>query len=233
MTTLTGIRDVDRSILLQLDDISLGNICKVNKYAAAICADDNFWRLKVMKNSRYLPANLHGKYREFYVKSTLISVSPDMLLNKNLGWNIKLPPIGEITPGFAIVRNNSRVMSFKDFSEFDLLDVKFYPLIKQLTLNVPIDLFRTIYYPIEVSEKIGITPRDISWAIYNFYKSPFNPDDPLMLSNRKDSVGLDALFRNSHLSRTPPTNMQLMRDQTRFGGLTYNAETNQYYLKLD
>ncbi len=39
---LTTIYDIDRDILLNLDDESLFNICKTNKYAAEIYNDDNF-----------------------------------------------------------------------------------------------------------------------------------------------------------------------------------------------
>ena len=40
----TGIKDVDRLILNELDDRSLLTICQTNKYFKNLCKDDEFWR---------------------------------------------------------------------------------------------------------------------------------------------------------------------------------------------
>ena len=40
----TGIKDVDRLILTELDDRSLLNICSTNKYFKNLCKDDEFWK---------------------------------------------------------------------------------------------------------------------------------------------------------------------------------------------
>jgi hypothetical protein len=42
--TLTGIKDVDLLILSQIDDKTLYNFCKVDKYAQKLCLDENFWK---------------------------------------------------------------------------------------------------------------------------------------------------------------------------------------------
>ncbi len=45
---LTGVKDVDRLILHELDDIRLGAVRLSNKYAASLC-DTLFWKQKVVK----------------------------------------------------------------------------------------------------------------------------------------------------------------------------------------
>ena len=65
---LTGNKDVDRMILMRLDEKDLLNFCLVNKYAKKICNDD-FWRNKFfirykvtnLKNENYLPKNYTWK----------------------------------------------------------------------------------------------------------------------------------------------------------------------------
>ncbi len=64
---LTGNKDTDQLILLNLDLESLSNMCKSSKFASIICKDKNFWRNKITKD---FP--LRGKfvwytpYRDFY-----------------------------------------------------------------------------------------------------------------------------------------------------------------------
>ena len=41
--SLTGVRDVDMGIILQLEDSDLPRVCSVNKYVNEICQSDAFW----------------------------------------------------------------------------------------------------------------------------------------------------------------------------------------------
>ena len=43
---MLGQRDVDRKILLKLDDRSLLNACKTDTRYAKLCRDDQFWRIR-------------------------------------------------------------------------------------------------------------------------------------------------------------------------------------------
>lgn len=45
----TGSKDADILILLELDDVSLGNFCLTNKYIKSLCDDDLFWARKLIK----------------------------------------------------------------------------------------------------------------------------------------------------------------------------------------
>ncbi len=46
----TGIIDIDREILLNLNIYDLSDACKTNKYAIRLCADDDFLRLRLQRN---------------------------------------------------------------------------------------------------------------------------------------------------------------------------------------
>ena len=46
--SLTGIRDVDIEILLNLTDSELPQVCAVNKYVNSICEDDKFWYRRII-----------------------------------------------------------------------------------------------------------------------------------------------------------------------------------------
>ena len=41
--SLTGVKDVDMEIILQLEDTELPRVCAVNKYVNEICQSDAFW----------------------------------------------------------------------------------------------------------------------------------------------------------------------------------------------
>ena len=48
MNGLTGIKDTDILILLQLEDHELGPVCSVNSYVRSLCNDENFWRIRII-----------------------------------------------------------------------------------------------------------------------------------------------------------------------------------------
>ncbi len=68
-TILTGVLDVDRLILLELDDASLWNACRINKLAVRVCKTDKFWRERIERVfghdlSEY--KNEENTYRKMY-----------------------------------------------------------------------------------------------------------------------------------------------------------------------
>lgn len=42
MATLTGNKDTDFLILMQLNDYELGKVCQANKYVKSLCDDNDF-----------------------------------------------------------------------------------------------------------------------------------------------------------------------------------------------
>jgi hypothetical protein len=64
----TGNKDVDRTILLGLDDYDLANICQTNRYFKSLCSEELLWKLKTLKRfSPYLGSEfLISQYMKQY-----------------------------------------------------------------------------------------------------------------------------------------------------------------------
>ena len=86
MNKLSGNKNVDMLILMNLNDNELSKVCSVNKYINSICEDKHFWntRIRMLLNvkenelhelRRYL--NLDGK--DLYV----------YLVTKDIGWEYR------------------------------------------------------------------------------------------------------------------------------------------------
>ena len=66
---LTGYKDVDIKILLNLTDDVLNNICLVNQYAQSLCQYNYFWYLKINQLYPDLPIPKYvSDYKKFYLK---------------------------------------------------------------------------------------------------------------------------------------------------------------------
>ena len=65
--SLTGNKNTDFLILMQLTDNELTKVCQVNKYVNKLCNDDNFWRNRIIINFKYTSqvANAMMQYLEF------------------------------------------------------------------------------------------------------------------------------------------------------------------------
>ena len=69
---LTGVYEMDRHVLLQLDLESLEYMCSTNKYFYDICQNDYFWRLKVQHDfgddvAQLKPLNDTFKKQYYYI----------------------------------------------------------------------------------------------------------------------------------------------------------------------
>jgi hypothetical protein len=60
---LTGVRDLDFKILLQLDDKSLVNYCITDKKSNEFCQDERFWEQLVISRFSYIDPYILNKYR--------------------------------------------------------------------------------------------------------------------------------------------------------------------------
>jgi hypothetical protein len=47
--TFIGNKDIDRTILLALDDYDLANICKTNQYFRLLCSEESLWKTKTLR----------------------------------------------------------------------------------------------------------------------------------------------------------------------------------------
>ena len=71
---LTGNKDLDTTILNNLEDRDLINYCQTNKSAEALCDDQSFWLQRIMSKFPYLGLDILNKYKnnqlwsEYYIK---------------------------------------------------------------------------------------------------------------------------------------------------------------------
>lgn len=75
----TKIRDLDIEIMARMDNNTLINLCKTDKYLNSICNDDIFWMRKVLYSYNYIPNSVHlkevNKYKswnKYYIDDLLI-----------------------------------------------------------------------------------------------------------------------------------------------------------------
>jgi hypothetical protein len=68
---LTGNKNIDFSILMQLDDKELGVVCKTNKKVREICKDEMFWSNRIVKKLNVDPEILYN-LKEFLLFETYL-----------------------------------------------------------------------------------------------------------------------------------------------------------------
>jgi hypothetical protein len=79
--SLTGNKETDFLVLMELNDEELGKVCQVNKYVNKLCNDDNFYRKRIYLNYKYSPqiANSMKNYlafdtwKEYYIWLSFLS----------------------------------------------------------------------------------------------------------------------------------------------------------------
>ena len=66
---LSGNKETDFLILMQLTDYELTKVCQVNKYVNKLCNDDNFWRNRVLTKFGYPLDILNYTMRKVKIKT--------------------------------------------------------------------------------------------------------------------------------------------------------------------
>lgn len=64
---LTGNRDVDMEIILQLEDRELPAVCAVNKYVNQICESDAFWYRRLLNRITKARDDNLSKYKDLLI----------------------------------------------------------------------------------------------------------------------------------------------------------------------
>ena len=64
---LTGVRDLDITILLELNDIDLFKVCQTNKYISLICENESLWRRKLSKRYNKTEKPKETTWKEYYI----------------------------------------------------------------------------------------------------------------------------------------------------------------------
>lgn len=62
--SLTGLKDVDMEIILQLDDRDLPRVRRVNKYVNEICQSDAFWYKRLINRITKIMKDNFSKYKD-------------------------------------------------------------------------------------------------------------------------------------------------------------------------
>jgi hypothetical protein len=62
--SLTGVRDVDMEIIMNLTDRELPAVCSVNKYVNDICQSDAFWYKRLIKRIIEAREDNYSKYKK-------------------------------------------------------------------------------------------------------------------------------------------------------------------------
>ena len=65
--SLTGIKDVDMNIILQLEDSDLPRVCAVNKYVNEICESDAFWYRRLINRITKVRDDNLSKYKKLII----------------------------------------------------------------------------------------------------------------------------------------------------------------------
>ena len=66
--SLSKIKDVDKKILMELDDKSLLEFCKTGKYANELCKDELFWKKRFIDKFGRADKNSDRSWKDFYLK---------------------------------------------------------------------------------------------------------------------------------------------------------------------
>lgn len=88
----TGNKDIDRAILLRLDDSDLCNICKTSKYFKSLCSEE-FWKLKTLEKFKYELGDIEKlkKYMEEYKFETWKSYYVSLIYFLEMKWRGEFP----------------------------------------------------------------------------------------------------------------------------------------------
>ena len=65
--TFTGIKDTDLLILMQLDDKSLLQTCKVNMYVNTLCKNEDFWKIRFRKRFGNVVKPEDKSWKKYYL----------------------------------------------------------------------------------------------------------------------------------------------------------------------
>lgn len=71
--SLTNVRELDRLVLLELDDPSLARACQANRWLQQICSDDLFWKERFQRRFGDQVKSPEDTYRQMYIRFSQLS----------------------------------------------------------------------------------------------------------------------------------------------------------------
>lgn len=78
--SLTGNKQTDILVLMQLEDHELKSVCEVNKYVKSLCDDDMFWMNRIIE--RMSKTCIKAKQIDYYKKMTCDVLGSEILIMK-------------------------------------------------------------------------------------------------------------------------------------------------------
>lgn len=119
--SLTGVKDVDMEIILQLEDKELPRVCAVNKYVNEICQSDAFWYKRLINRiTKIRDINL-SNYKELI----LINVSGERIREMQRFFGLKT--LKELNNFLNELPPNAVYLVYYSFPDFDRHIQLIYP----------------------------------------------------------------------------------------------------------
>lgn len=150
---LTGNKDVDYSILSELNEVDLSRVCRTNKYSSQLCNDDDFWLYKFDKEKLDIlikPKSGHALSTEWMKLYKIVKLASIHAKYSLIVYNIQYSTKPTKQQPAIIINNKRKDRSLNLFLEKvnEKSSDKF--LVKTLEYNV-------LHINIRISNKITLT----------------------------------------------------------------------------
>ena len=219
---LTGNKDVDKMIMMKLDDENLLNLCMTNKKSAQVCNDDMFWKNRFFQEFPKPIEKGDLSWKQLYLK-TMYYLGPylktpwDIFSEVNYKFRIAKPRLYLGGYGAYARKNNIKIAT-----SYNMLNLG-----NKLRLGFPLDLGATEPVIMEYNTDTYFTPKDVMNITYTFYNSPLTVQE---YDERIEDAGYDVSRRK--VERGTVKRKNLVRG-LKFGGFTYNERTKAYEIYLN
>jgi hypothetical protein len=110
---LTGNRDVDMEIILQLEDRELPAVCSVNKYVNEICSSDAFWYRRLINRITKAREDNLSKYK----KLIIIDITGERIRQMQHFFGLKT--LKELNDLLNMISFNATYQIYYDFPTID------------------------------------------------------------------------------------------------------------------
>ena len=111
--SLTGVRDVDMEIILQLEDKELPRVCAVNKYVNEICQSDAFWYRRLLNRITKVRDDNLSKYK----KLILIDITGERIKEMQRFYGLKT--LKDLNSFLNELPQNAVYLAYYSFSSVD------------------------------------------------------------------------------------------------------------------
>lgn len=123
---MIGVKDLDRKILLELDDRSLLKACQVDSRYRQLCSDEKFWQIRYIQQygqdaARHKPERITGTDQKLTWKNHYLQTVIDLEnfpglkeFSENVAWNTQ----GDWQTSFWVIRARNGFRAVEDIKPF-------------------------------------------------------------------------------------------------------------------